>query len=262
MLAVPDSLHVLSSGTTGPTVVLVHGSLDRAAGLARVTRQLGERRVVRYDRRGYGRSVGGAAGIDTHVDDLLGLLDPDDGPAIVVGHSFGGLVALSLAHRPGVAGVLGAVGAYEPPSPWHPRWRMGIERWADDPARAAEQAIAATMGPERWAHVPVARREARCAEGVAMVAEMRSMMAPDVVARLVRPPVPVRLAHGTATGRHHVAATAALARHLDVPLDRIEGADHRAPMTRPAEFARWVELVVAGATLSVEPSAGAGTVDR
>ena len=29
-----------------------------------------------------------------------------------------------------------------------------------------------------------------------------------------------------------------------------------------AVMARWVELVVAGATLSVEPSAGAGTVDR
>ena len=40
-----------------PHVVLVHGSLDRSAGLLRLSRRLDDRfRVLRYDRRGYGRS--------------------------------------------------------------------------------------------------------------------------------------------------------------------------------------------------------------
>ncbi len=42
-----------------PLVVVVHGSMDRSAGLLRLSRRLDtEQRVLRYDRRGYGRSMG------------------------------------------------------------------------------------------------------------------------------------------------------------------------------------------------------------
>jgi pimeloyl-ACP methyl ester carboxylesterase len=41
-----------------PLVVLVHGAMDRSAGMLRLSRRLDhEYRVVRYDRRGYGRST-------------------------------------------------------------------------------------------------------------------------------------------------------------------------------------------------------------
>ena len=41
-----------------PLVVLVHGSMDRMAGLAKVARRLApDHHVLRYDRRGYGHSV-------------------------------------------------------------------------------------------------------------------------------------------------------------------------------------------------------------
>ena len=40
-----------------PPVVLVHGAMDRSAGMLRLSRRLDEtHRVLRYDRRGYGRS--------------------------------------------------------------------------------------------------------------------------------------------------------------------------------------------------------------
>ncbi|TFH20998.1 MAG: hypothetical protein E4H05_01065, partial [Acidimicrobiales bacterium] len=46
-----------SGGLDLPTLVVVHGSMDRAAGLLRLSRRLDTQfRVVRYDRRGYGRS--------------------------------------------------------------------------------------------------------------------------------------------------------------------------------------------------------------
>ena len=37
-------------------VVMIHGAVDRAAGMIRVAREIDQCEVVRYDRRGYGRS--------------------------------------------------------------------------------------------------------------------------------------------------------------------------------------------------------------
>ena len=54
--------------------------------------------VVRYDRRGYGRSTSlGVGDLSVHADDLLDLIG--DRPAVVVGHSLGGVVALVAAER-------------------------------------------------------------------------------------------------------------------------------------------------------------------
>ncbi|HZB71156.1 MAG TPA: alpha/beta fold hydrolase, partial [Acidimicrobiales bacterium] len=83
-------LHVIErgAGAPGPLVVLVHGSLDRSATFARVVAAEGLARLhtIRYDRRGYGRSIdaGPPAGLDEHVEDLLGVVDGR--PAVVVGH--------------------------------------------------------------------------------------------------------------------------------------------------------------------------------
>ena len=83
-----------------PLIVLVHGSMDRSAGLLKLSRRLDDRfRVLRYDRRGYGRSTphDGPFGMDGQVDDLVDVLDGR--PAVVFGHSYGGNVALA-AGRP------------------------------------------------------------------------------------------------------------------------------------------------------------------
>jgi pimeloyl-ACP methyl ester carboxylesterase len=55
----PVGLHVVErapsdgwDGYRGPVVVLVHGSLDRAASFSRVIRRLPDWGVVAYDRRG------------------------------------------------------------------------------------------------------------------------------------------------------------------------------------------------------------------
>ena len=57
----------------GPLVVLVHGAMDRASSFGRVGRRLPDVPLVRYDRRGYGRSQPGAAvGLAGHAGDLLG----------------------------------------------------------------------------------------------------------------------------------------------------------------------------------------------
>ena len=86
---------------SGPLVVVIHGSMDRSAGMLKVARQLDDRaHVLRYDRRGYGRSCphDGPYGMHQQVDDLAALLA--DRAAVLVGHSYGGNVALATAARP------------------------------------------------------------------------------------------------------------------------------------------------------------------
>ncbi|MCU1501318.1 MAG: alpha/beta hydrolase fold, partial [Ilumatobacteraceae bacterium] len=76
---------------SAPLIALVHGSMDRSAGMLKLSRRLDRRfRVLRYDRRGYGRSAphGGPFDMDAQVADLVELLGGRE--AVVVGHSYGG----------------------------------------------------------------------------------------------------------------------------------------------------------------------------
>jgi pimeloyl-ACP methyl ester carboxylesterase len=251
--------HVTSAGLwaqeigEGPLVVLVHGSMDRSGGMLRVRRVLqGDHRVIRYDRRGYGRSLraGRAAGFDQQVDDLVEVTGGR--PAVLVGHSFGGLVCLALAERrPELAP---AVVAYEAPELWAPWWpatsvgvqalaRAGADRPAheaggagdlaaheadgeddlaaheaggeDDLAaeEAAEWFLRRMIGDRTWEKLPASMRAERRAEGPALLADMRS----------VRPPhpvpfdpgaitVPVLSAFGSESRPYHMRAADDLAR--------------------------------------------------
>ena len=51
-----DGLAVYETERDGPCVVFVHGAMDRAAGMIRIARCLPTWNIIRYDRRGYGRS--------------------------------------------------------------------------------------------------------------------------------------------------------------------------------------------------------------
>ncbi|QUH02507.1 alpha/beta hydrolase [Saccharopolyspora erythraea] len=95
-------LHYELAGS-GQPVVLVHGSWDDRSGWDPLVPLLSSRlHVLRYDRRGHGRSDGGTAAgaLSEDVEDLARLLwDLGHAPAHVVGHSYGATVALLLAAR-------------------------------------------------------------------------------------------------------------------------------------------------------------------
>ncbi len=118
----PRGLSVATLGSPAdPTVVLVHGSMDRGRSLRATAKRLaGDFHVVLYDRRGYGRSreVGGPFDVETNVEDLVAVIEGR--PAVVFGHSLGGDIALAAAQRH--PEVIRAVGAYEPPMSWEPWW--------------------------------------------------------------------------------------------------------------------------------------------
>jgi lipase len=96
-------LHVHRFGPVdGPTVLALHGLTGhgkRWESLA--VGELPQARVIAPDLRGHGRSPAAPPwNFESHVADLRALLAAEGaGPAVVVGHSFGGAIALHLAHR-------------------------------------------------------------------------------------------------------------------------------------------------------------------
>jgi pimeloyl-ACP methyl ester carboxylesterase len=236
-----------------PLVALVHGSLDRSAGLLKLSRRLDDRfRVLRYDRRGYGRSTphDGPFGIDGQVGDLVELLAGR--PAVVFGHSYGGNVALALADRH--PDLVRAVGVYETPLPWVEWWPDSTagSRAADDglpPDEAAERFMRRMIGDARWERLPPRTRTARRAEGAAMIAELVDIdhHVPWDPARIAVPVVSMR---GSAGQPHHRRSSDELQAVLaDCHVATIEGARHFGPNTDPDAVAAVLgELVSRAAT--------------
>jgi pimeloyl-ACP methyl ester carboxylesterase len=228
-----------------PIIVLIHGSMDRSAGLLRLSRRLASAwHVVRYDRRGYGRSVphAGPFGMTQQVEDLEVLLAGR--PAVLFGHSYGGNVALATAQRN--PSMIRACIVYEPPLSWEPWWpggTAGSQALADegDLEGAAERFMQRLIGPDRWARLPQSTRQARRSEGPTMVGELTSL-------RLGPPWDPSRIScpvlalHGQQGAEHHQRATAVLAERLpDARLVAIEGARHFGPNTHAEGVALVVE---------------------
>jgi lipase len=95
------SLNVYRYGPDGPIRVLaIHGLTGHGKRWHTLaTKHLADVAVAAPDLLGHGRSSWAAPWtIEANVDALGALLDADaDGPAVVVGHSFGGAVALNLA---------------------------------------------------------------------------------------------------------------------------------------------------------------------
>jgi len=223
-------------------MVLVHGSLDRAAGLLKLSRQFDpEWRVTRYDRRGYGRSrpCDGPFTIAAQVADLVHVVRTHVGasPVVLVSHSYGGNVALATADRH--PELVRAIVTYESPMSWEDWWpasSAGSEAvgWGDDPHDAAERFMRRLIGDARWERLPPATRAARRAEGPAMVAELVALRAapPWDPARIGVPVLAMLGEHGS---QHHQRGMRHLADVLpDCTFAVVPGARHFGPNTHAA----------------------------
>lgn len=107
---VAPNLHVHRYGPPGPVqVVAIHGVTEHGRAWELLAGHLPEISIAAPDLLGHGRSPWAAPWtIDANVAALAALIDDAaDGPVVVVGHSFGGAVALQLAaSRPGQVAAL------------------------------------------------------------------------------------------------------------------------------------------------------------
>lgn len=95
----------------GPPLVMLHGGGTHRFWDPLCPRFTDDYTVLRPDRRGRGESGDtGEYSLDREVEDVLAVLDSVDGDPIVLGHSFGGLLAIEAARASSVA----TVAAYEP----------------------------------------------------------------------------------------------------------------------------------------------------
>ncbi len=227
--------------------MLVHGALDRASSFGRVVRRLGGLTVVTYDRRGYQHSRRAAVATDgtlrSHVADLLALVG--DGPDVVVGHSYGGTVALTAAAE---SRAIRAVGAFEPPLQWlewWPRRQTAAEVRAQDPADFAEAFFRRVAGSRSWDRLSARGRTERRSDGPALaaeLAELAEMPPPFDPADL---DIPVVLGRGEHSYERHRRGVAELAEDLPhAEVFEIKGARHGAHLLNPGAFARFVARAV------------------
>lgn len=116
-------LRWMEAGTGGPTVVLDAASGTPSLSWTPVLPALAERtRVIAYDRAGLGASDPAMpVAIDSEVEDLAALLSgAGNGPCVLVGHSWGGMLAQLVAweHPELVAGLVLVDPAHEEFQPW------------------------------------------------------------------------------------------------------------------------------------------------
>lgn len=232
-------------GETGHTIVCVHGALDRGASFSRVRRRLRDHTVITYDRRGYAGSVhlGGATGVERHVADLADIVG--ETPSVIVGHSYGGLVALAFAAE--FPSLAPSVMVYEPPLSWMPWWSGSSSEPQDPsatPAHAAEAFFRRMVGDSAWERLDDGGRELRHREGAALLGDLgsardgRAFDALDVV-------TPVLVSRGENTFERHIRGAEELAEWLgEATPSVIPGAAHGAHFSHPDSFAALVEVAV------------------
>jgi pimeloyl-ACP methyl ester carboxylesterase len=237
-----------------PTVVLVHGAMDRAASFGRVMRRLVDTDVIAYDRRGYAESLG--AGVATtlaeHAADLARVADwSGAGSVVAVGHSLGGTIALLLAASdpPGLVGL----GAFESPVPSLPGYRseggdLALAAAAEGgPAAGADAFYRLLVGDRTWDRLRSGDRDTRRAEGAALVAELRDLRRPGGCPDLSAVRVPVVAGAGSASPAAWRLPAEELVGHLaHAALVEVVGAGHGAHLSYPDEFARYVGACAAG----------------
>jgi len=193
--------------------------------------------TIRFDRRGYGRNVDhdGPFTVAGNADDVAEIVGSR--PAILIGHSFGGNVALATAERLG-ANVVG-VSTYETPLSWlewWPRDSAGGAALNVRPEQAAETYMIRMIGERRWNELPEATRQQRRREGRALTGELSDLRSQEpwnpaeITCRVL-------CGRGTKGAPHHVTAAGHLATMLPTAEERVlEGAGHGAPISHPQAF--------------------------
>ena len=232
----------------GAPVVFLHGVAGSMRTYAWLPPEITDgRRIVRVDLRGHGRSehAPGTYDVDRYGEDVVEVLrDPVGRPAVLVGHSLGGVVAWWVAQRH--PDLVTAAFLEDPPLymgepaehelngavPMFGAILAAVERWKAQGMTADEAAAELAAAPTAAAlcdDVPPARAEALLAmdPGVLEGAIDRSTLAPTDTTSPVDVPVFLLAADdaiGSAFPTRHAERLAIT--HPDAEIVRVPGAGH------------------------------------
>ena len=265
ILARPDGdeigWRVKGAGSTA--FVLLPGTLSSAGQLDRLANELaksGDLTVHAIDRRGMGESkLSSPAPLDVtvHVDDLVAYLDARGiERAVVVGVSFGGVVALELAARHPARAL--ALVAWEPPygplADAATRARFATLAAATaaahrrgGPAAAAETFLRAVAGDAAWDRLPPRARAFLATEGDGALTDSALVgLDSDGLARIT---APTTILTGSASEPFYVPIADGLAARIPgARRDTLDGLAHPAPITDAVRFADAVRQSIAEET--------------
>ena len=223
-----------------PPVVLVHGSGGTHLHWPAEVRRLDGQRVFAVDLPGHGKSAGaGCQSVGEYAAALAEFLKALDlGPAVFVGHSLGGAIALTMAlHYPQRVLGLGLVG-----SGARLRVHPQILENAANPVTFPQAVQAVT----EWSYGPQADPRTKALAGERML-EVRSSVlhgdfsacnAFDVMDELERIRVPALVLCGSEDRLTPIKYAEYLRDHLpQARLEIIPGAGHMLPLEQPAATA-------------------------
>lgn len=248
----PIAVRILDAADpTAPTAVLLHATLSSGEQLGSLARRLAEGyRVVLIDRRGTADSPMAKPDrvtVARHVADVIEVLDAlGIDRALVVGHSFGGVVALRVAveHPARVTGVV----AWEPPflPVASAAVRDGMASLAGDldtafrdggARAAAHRFLEAISGAGAWDGLHPRQQAAIARQGAGALADaaMPGLTADD----LDRIAAPTVIATGSASDPFYRPIADALAEQIGPAATRedLPGLAHMAPITDAAPIA-------------------------
>jgi pimeloyl-ACP methyl ester carboxylesterase len=253
---------------SGIPIVVLHATLSASVQLVGLSRLLAARGpVFALDRRGSGESAMPAPrplDVAVHVADLAALLDAEEiAAAILVGHSFGGVVALEAAAR--LPGRVCAVVAWEPPygplADAQTRARFATLATATERAHTAGGAVAAAAtfldgvaGDGAWQALPDRARAFLAAQGDG--AHIDAALGGLDAGGLSRIVAPVTVLTGTASEPFYAPiARAVVERVPGARLVALDGFRHAAPISDSEPVAAAILDAIAASGNPADPEA-------
>lgn len=259
----------------GEPILLLHCSSGSSGAWAPVMNHLGQDyRVLAPDLLGYGRTAPWSRDAPLAPDAELGvvkaLLDVAGRPVHLVGHSYGGTVALKAAMRfPRQVANLTLI---EPVAFHLLRRRDEPDGWREiaalaerhlalvgegRDAAAAEAFVTYWTGPKAWQQMPDAARDSAVRTAAKVAAEWRLMfVAEDDRDAIARIGAPTLLICGGRTRTPARRVIEVLRRALPYALyHEIAGAGHMSPLTHPADIAEEIRRHLAPIDLQSRRSA-------